>query len=108
MTKKEAYNKEINKLNEIFSDVDESYKKLVEGLIQDAAFLYAENYVLKQILEQTGMIKIHPDNPSMQKPLPIAKEYRQNLNSYSIVIKSLSNILQRKIDDDDDDMDEFE
>jgi hypothetical protein len=108
MTRNEAYNKELNKLNEIFNDVDESYKKLVEGLIQDAAFLYAENYVLKQTSAQTGMIKIHPDNPSIQKPLPIAKEYRQNLNSYSIVIKSLSNILQRKIDDDDDDMGEFE
>jgi hypothetical protein len=108
MTKKEVYNKEVKKLNEIFSDVDDSYKKLVEGLIQDAAFLYAENYELKQTLDKTGMIKIHPANPNLQKPLPIAKEYRQNLNSYSIVIKSLSNILQRKIDDDDDDMGEFE
>jgi hypothetical protein len=108
MTKKEAYNKELNKLNEIFNDVDESYKKLVEGLIQDAAFLYAENYILKQTLEQTGMIKIHPGNATLQKPLPAAKEYRQNLNSYSVVIKSLSSILQKKIDDDDDDMNEFE
>lgn len=108
MTKKEAYEIELNKLNEIFKDVDESNRKLVEGLIQDAAFLYAENYDLKQILRKTGMIKIHPNNPSLQKPLPIAKEYRQNLNSYSVVIKSLSSILQKKIDDDDDDMEEFE
>lgn len=108
MTKKEAYEIELNKLNEIFKDVDESNRKLVEGLIQDAAFLYAENYELKQILKETGMIKIHPNNPSLQKPLPIAKEYRQNLNSYSVVIKSLSSILQKKIDDDDDDMEEFE
>ena len=107
MTKREAYNKELNKLNEIFSDVEESDKKLVEGLIQDAAFLYAENFVIKQVLEDTGMIKIHPDNPNLQKPLPIAKEYRQNLNSYSVVIKSLSSVLQKKIDDEDDDMDEF-
>lgn len=108
MNKKEAYTKELNKLNEIFSDVEESDKKLVEGLIQDAAFLYAENYELKQILEKTGMIKINPDNLSQQKPLPIAKEYRQNLNSYSIVIKSLSSVLQKKIDDEDDDMDDYE
>jgi hypothetical protein len=108
MTKNEAFDKELEKLNGIFVDVDESYKKLVEGLIQDAAFLYAENYVLKETLKQTGMIKIHPTNSTLQKPLPIAKEYRQNLNSYSIVIKSLSNILQRKIDDEDDDMNEFE
>jgi hypothetical protein len=107
MTKKEAYEKELNKLNEIFNDVEESDKKLVEGLIQDAAFLYAENYVIKQVLEETGMIRINPKNMNQQKPLPIAKEYRQNLNSYSIVIKSLSSVLQKKIDDDDDDMNEF-
>lgn len=108
MTKKEVYNKEFNKLNEIFSDVEESDKKLVEGLIQDAAFLYAENYELKQILNKTGMIRVNPDNPSQQKSLPASKEYRQNLNSYSIVIKSLGSVLQKKIDDEDDDMDEFE
>lgn len=108
LDKKEAYKKELNKLNEIFNDVEESNKKLVEGLIQDAAFLYAENYELKQILKETGMIKIHPDNQTLQKTLPIAKEYRQNLNSYSVVIKSLSSILQRRIDEEDDDMDEFE
>lgn len=108
MTKKEAYNKELEKLNQIFIDVEDSDKKLVEGLIQDAAFLYAENYELKQILNQTGMIKIHPDDSSKQKPLPIAKEYRQNLNSYSVVIKTLSSVLQKKIDDEDDDMNEFE
>jgi len=108
MTKKDVYNKELNKLNEIFSDVEESDKKLVEGLIQDAAFLYAENYILKNSLDETGMIKFHPSNSTLQKPLPAAKEYRQNLNSYSIVIKSLSSVLQKKIEEDDDDMDKFE
>ncbi len=108
MTKKEAYNKELNKLNEIFKDVEETNRELVEGLIHDAAFLYAENYDLKQIIDKTGMIKYHPDDKSLQKPLPVAKEYRQNLNSYSIVMKTLSNVLQKKIDDDDDDMDEYQ
>ena len=108
MTKKEVYNKELNKLNEILKDVEESDKKLVEGLIQDAAFLYAENYILKNSLNETGMIKFHPSNSTLQKPLPAAKEYRQNLNSYSIVIKSLSSVLQKKIEDDDEEMGEYE
>lgn len=108
MTKEEAYNQEFNKLNEIFLDVDESNKKLVDGLIQDAAFLYAENYELKKILTITGMIKFHATDKSLQKPLPIAKEYRQNLNSYSVVIKTLSSVLQKKIEDDDDDMGDYE
>ena len=108
MDKKEAYEKELNKLNEIFKEVEEANKKLAEGLILDAAFLYAENYELKKILKTTGMIKFHPDDKSLQRPLPIAKEYRQNLNSYSIVIKTLSSVLQKRIDDEDEDMEDYE
>ena len=108
MLKQKVYEEELAKLTEVFKDINESKKKLVEGLIQDAAFLYAENYILKKSLDETGMIKFHPSNSTMQKHLPAAKEYRQNLNSYSIVIKSLSSVLQKKIDDDDDDMDEYE
>ena|SRR5471030_2621636 len=108
MTKKEAYEKELNKLKELFIDVDEKIKKLNEGLMKDAAFLYAENYILKQSLDITGMIKFHPDNQTVQKPLPAAKEYRQNLTSYSVVIKTLNGVLEKVNDDDDDDMDEYE
>ena len=108
MTRQNVYEKELAKLTEIFADIDESKKKLVEGLIQDAAFLYAENYILKQSIDKTGMIKFHPNNPTLQKPLPAAKEYRQNLNSYAVVIKTLNGVLLKKEDDDDEDMDEFE
>ena len=108
MTRQNVYEKELAKLTEIFADIDESKKKLVEGLIQDAAFLYAENYVLKQSIDKTGMIKFHPNNPALQKSLPAAKEYRQNLNSYAVVIKTLNGVLLKKEDEDDEDMDEFE
>lgn len=108
MTKQQVYKAELEKLTELFKDVDESNRKLVDGLIQDAAFLFAENYMLKELLNKTGMIKVHPENPTLQKPLPIAKEYRQNLNSYSVVIKTLNAVLQKKNDDDDEDLEEFE
>lgn len=108
MIKQQVYKEELEKLTELFQDVDESNKKLVEGLIRDAAFLYAENYMLKELLNKTGMIKVHPDNTSMQKSIPAAKEYRQNLNSYSTVIKTLNGVLQKTIDSDDDDLDDFE
>lgn len=108
MEKSQVYKREFEKLKELFKDVEESNKKLVEGLIEDAAFLYVENYMLKQSLEKTGMVKFHPNNATMQKNLPSAKEYRQNLNSYAVVIKTLAAILQKKIDLNDDDLEEFE
>lgn len=108
MEKSSVYKAEFEKLTEIFKDVEESKRKLVEGLIQDAAFLKAENFALKRILEKTGMVKTHPEKLELQKPMPAAKEYRQNLNSYSVVIKTLNGVLQKGIVEEDDDLDEFE
>ena len=108
MLKQKVYEEELAKLTEIFKDINESKKKLVEGLIQDAAFLYAENYELRASLNITGMIKFHPTNASLQKPLPAAKEYRQNLNSYAVVIRSLDRVLMKDIVEEEDDMDDYE
>jgi regulator of replication initiation timing len=107
MDKQAVYKAELEKLTEIFKDVDEFKRKLVEGLIEDACFLKSENYVLKEILVNTGMIKIHPQHPSMQKPVIAAKEYRQNLNAYAVIIKTLNGVLQKNIPDGDDDFDDF-
>jgi hypothetical protein len=41
--KQSAYQAEYEKLTTVFNDVEESKRKLAEGLIKEAAFLYAEN-----------------------------------------------------------------
>ncbi|NBI31029.1 hypothetical protein ERL59_18945 [Chengkuizengella sp. YPA3-1-1] len=107
-TKSEIYKREHEKLTEIFKDVEESKRKLVEGLIDDAAYLKAENVILKEVLLKTGMVKVHPERPELQKPVEAAKQYRQNINSYAVAIKTLSGVLQKNIVEEDDDMDEFE
>ena len=108
MSKQDEYEKELAKLTEIFSDVEPSRKKLVEGLIQDAAFLFAENFILKQQITKTGMVKIHPQHPGIQKPIETAKQYLKNINSYAVVIKTLNGVLMKNIIEDDEDLDEFE
>lgn len=108
MSKSDVYNLELAKLNEIFKDVEESKRKLVEGLIEDAAFLKAENDILKQVISKTGMVKIHPEFPDMQKQTEAAKQYLKNINSYSVVIKTLNGVLSKNVLDDEEDMSEFE
>lgn len=107
MTKTEIYHEEFAKLTEIFQDVDESKRKLVEGLIEDAAFLKSENYVLKQSIEKTGMVKIHPHHPDLQKPIETGKQYLKNINSYSVVIKTLNSVLMKSTVEGEDAFDEF-
>jgi regulator of replication initiation timing len=95
-------------LSEIFKDVEESKRKLVEGLIEDAAFLKAENDILKQVIAKTGMVKVHPEFPELQKPTEAGKQYLKNINSYSVVIKTLNGVLSKNIIEDEEDMSDFE
>ncbi|MDR3585260.1 MAG: hypothetical protein P4L59_08055 [Desulfosporosinus sp.] len=108
MIKQDIYEKELAKLNEIFKDIEEPKRQLVEGLIQDAAFLFAENYVLKEAISETGMIKIHPQHPEIQKPIETAKQYLRNINSYAVIVKTLNAVLSKNIIDLDDELSEFE
>ncbi len=102
------YQGEYDKLTAIFTDVEESKRKLVDGLIKEAAFLYAENCILRKLLEATGTIKCHPEHPELQKQVPAAAQYLKNLNSYAVVIKTLNGILSKNLIDDIEDMSEFE
>ncbi|MGE4272071.1 MAG: hypothetical protein AB7E31_04275 [Desulfitobacterium sp.] len=102
-----VYEEELAKLTEIFQDVDEPKRRLVEGLVQDAAFLMAENYILRQVISKTGMVKIHPEHPDLQKSTEAAKQYMKNVNSYAVVIKTLNGILSKNLLEPDDEFDEF-
>jgi len=108
LDKQTVFQNEFEKLTSIFAEVEESKRKLVAGLIQEAAFLYAENYELRNMLKLTGMIRINPDIPSQQKPIPAAAQYLKNLNSYAVVVKTLNGVLSKNIIEPDDGMEEFE
>lgn len=105
--KTEVYQRELTKLTEIFKDVGEPKRQLVEGLIQDAAFLLAENYLLKESIVQTGMVKFHPQHPEIQKPIEVARQYLKNVNSYCSVIKTLNSVLSKHVLEAADEFDEF-
>jgi regulator of replication initiation timing len=105
--KQEVYQREYEKLTAIFVDVEPTKRQLVEGLIQDAAFLFSENTELRKSLGETGMVKFHPQHPDIQKPVEAAKQYRQNALAYSTVIKVLNSVLKNTIEPEDG-LDEFE
>ncbi|QNO14932.1 hypothetical protein HYG86_09175 [Alkalicella caledoniensis] len=108
MSKLQVYEKELKKLQDIFKDVDPSKAQLVEGLIEDAAFLKAQNYNLKKTIAATGMVKVHPEHPELQKPIETSKQYLKNMNTYAVVIKTLNGVLSKSIIEDDDELEEFE
>jgi hypothetical protein len=108
MSKSEVYQKELSKLTEIFADVDEGKRRLVEGLVEDAAFLKSENYVLKLTLKETGMVIFHPQQKQLQKPIEAARQYLKNINSYAVIIKTLNGVLNKNMIEDEDELGDFE
>lgn len=101
------YDKEREKLLELFEITDESEKKLVEGLIDEAAFIRSENTKLREIMAETGMVKIHKDNKTLQKPLEVSKQYGRNVNTYATVIKTLNSILHKSAIEEEDGFDKW-
>lgn len=107
LDKAEVYRQEHEKLTEIFKDVEESKRKLVEGLIEETAFLKSELFSLVQVLKETGMIRINPENKTQQKTMPIANEYRRTVNIYALNIKVLNGILMKDTIETKDPFDEW-
>lgn len=107
MGKAQVYEQEVEELNKLFQNAEEGQKRIVQGLIEDAAFLYAENHEIKKTIKEIGMIKFHPTNKSLQKQTEAGKQYLKNVNSYTVVIKVLFSILQKNVVEEDDGFDEF-
>lgn len=97
MDRQIIYNQELEKLQSIFKNVEEAKAELVQGLISDAAFLKTENAMLKDSMKKTGMVKIHPKYPEIQKSTEAAKQYLKNVNSYANVIKTLNKVLNKNV-----------
>jgi len=98
---------ELEKLKEIFEKVDPDKQKLVEKLIQEAAFLADQNDALRTLIHTTGMIKVHPTNPNLQKPTEAGKQYLKNLQAYSVVIKTLSAVHTKNAIEEEDAFNSF-
>ena len=104
---KEIYQKEREKLAEIFKDIDPAKAQLAEGLIEEAAFLRAQNATLREGIYETGMVKIHPQHKDIQKPVETARQYLKNVNSYAVLIKTLNGILQKNALEGEDEFEAF-
>ncbi len=90
-------------LRAIFENVDENKRKLAEPLLLEAAFLEEQLRELRTM----PMIRVNPENPAQQKRTEAAKQYKENIQSYTGIIKVLNSILQRNLIEETDEFDEF-
>ena len=78
-------------LNEIFANVDEGQRKLVDHLLDDVVFLEEQMESLRKL----PFVNVHPKNPAMQKTTSAAKLYKECSQSYMNAIRILSSILHK-------------
>lgn len=71
---------------ELLKLVNDSNSSTIAPLIDKLLFVEAQ---LEQ-LEKLPMIKVHPDNPEIQKATPASKLYKEFLQQYTNIIKVIS------------------
>lgn len=81
-------------LDNIFRNIDEGEKQLLNPLIDQVVFLEGRMEELKKL----PFVRVHPSNPAVQKTTSAAKIYKECSQSYMNAIRILCNSL-RKVDD---------
>ena len=100
--------KEYARIKELFKDCDEKQIDLLEGAFWECARLRVELDDLHNIIKETGLIKVNPQNPKTQIELPVSKLIVKARANYLNYIAKLSNILGKSVDEEEDDLDVFE
>lgn len=82
---------------ELLKLVNDSNSSTIAPLIDKMLFL--ENQL--ENLEKLPMIKVHPDDPQIQKTTPAAKLYKEFLQQYTNIVKVISHAAGDDADDEE-------
>lgn len=75
-------------LRNVFKELDEGKRKIIDSLIDEAVFLEEQMKELKKY----PFIKFHPTNPNLQKITAAGKQYREFLQTYTNIVDKLCRI----------------
>lgn len=78
-------------LEDIFKDVDENEKKLIDPLLEEVNYLEEQMKYLRTLPQ----IKIHPTNNAIQRKTEAAKLYKEYSQSYMNAIRILLGVLHK-------------
>lgn len=99
---------EINRLKAEFAGADDNKLRALDALIQQAAY---ETIYLRRLNEQaivTGLVQFHPDNPKMQRTLPISGEIAKHSAALTNIMDKLIKHLGTAAEDDDDGLGDYD
>lgn len=89
--------KEITKLNRLFSDMDKKYKRTVQSLIENAAFMAVTLRELQEKINKDGLVCEYQNGENQwgTKKSPEVEIYSTMIKNYSAVMKQLTDLLPK-------------
>lgn len=98
LTKEELEKKEKRKLASIYRKIDKDTKKSVEHLVEEAAFMAASLYELREIINEKGYTEEY-QNGANQKGIKKCSEveiYNTMVKNYMSAVKQLTDLLPKE------------
>lgn len=112
--KKEQINKDIkkerNRLKKLYIDLPDNQKKLVEKLIDNAAFISVQLKLMQDDIKENGIKEFYMNGKGQfgYKESVASKTYNVSIKNYMNIIKQLNdNLPEEKKIDEDDEFDKF-
>lgn len=85
---------ELRKLNKFFKNIQEDKQKIIKGLKEQAAFMYATLIELQEIMNNEGPVEMFEQGKQkMLREHPASKVYNSMIKNYSSVIKQLLELI---------------
>jgi len=85
---------ELRKLNKFFQNIPEDKQKIIKGLKEQAAFMYATLMELQEIMNTEGPVELFEQGKQkMLREHPASKVYNSMIRNYSNVIKQLLELM---------------
>lgn len=106
----EKISSEEKNLRSLYSKLTSKKKKLVDGLIRNAAFMKCQLYELQEHIKEYGCTCEYQngENQSGVKKSPEAEQYNTMIKNYTSIITKLNDMIPKdEIKTHDDDFDEF-
>ena len=98
-------NREINRLTNLFKDIDANKRLTAKGLIEEASFMKATLQELKEMIDEQGPIDEMPQGEySILREHPALKSYNTMVQRYTNIINQLTNLhpkeeIKKEVDD---------
>ena len=96
MTQEQRIKKEKNRIKKIFANMDKDKLRVLEGLIERAAFMRVSLEDMEADLKENGFTEEFQQSkgvPPYERQRPIANQYNTMNSGYQKIIKQLSDLI---------------